>query len=70
MPAYPMGKMGKIAQGPALKGAPHWLKRLLKIKENRGERKRLRQKVRKNKRISSPKASNGQQFPCPALLSP
>ena len=36
-----------IAQGPALKGAPHLLKGLLKIKEKGGGRKKKRKKGQK-----------------------
>ena len=44
MPAYPMGKMGNC---PALKGVPHMLKGLLKIKEKGGGERKSKKKKEK-----------------------
>ena len=41
-----------------------------KIKGEKGEERKKMKGRRQERTISSPKASNGQRFPCPALLSP
>ena len=46
-------------------------KQMRQMTKTIGKGKKEKEKVgRARRRISSPKASNGQRFPCPALLSP